>query len=102
MRDLVERAQRGDHDAFDELAARVGPDLYRLAVAVIGPDGAGDATQDARLNVDQRTVVTLHYQLDLPIREVARTLAIPDGTVKSRLNAALVALRRSLGDPADG
>jgi RNA polymerase sigma-70 factor (ECF subfamily) len=176
MRDLIDRAQRGDHDAFDELAARVGPDLYRLAMAVIGPDGAADATQDAllrawrelptlrdrdafpawtrrilvnrcrdmvrarrgvrllsldvapaiagggpvdvdhapgvdrstdlrsavaRLNVDQRAVVALHYQLDLSIRDVARTLAVPDGTVKSRLSAALVALRRSLEDPAD-
>ena len=176
MRDLVDRAGRGDHGAFDELAARVGPDLYRLAVAVIGPDGAADATQDAllrawrelpalrdrdafpawtrrilvnrcrdivraqrgvrvlsldlapaiadgasvyvdhapgvdrstdlrravaRLNVDQRAVVALHYQLDLPIRDVARTLSIPDGTAKSRLNAALAALRRSMEDPAD-
>jgi RNA polymerase sigma-70 factor (ECF subfamily) len=45
--DLVRRAQRGDHDAFDELVDRHAPKLYRLAVAVIGPALAPDATQDA-------------------------------------------------------
>jgi RNA polymerase sigma-70 factor (ECF subfamily) len=54
------------------------------------------------LGHDQRTVVGLHYALGLPISEIARTLAIPDGTVKSRLSAALTALRRELGGPADG
>lgn len=47
--DLVRRAQRGDHDAFDELVDRHAAGLYRLAVAVIGPAEAADATQDALL-----------------------------------------------------
>ena len=182
MRDLVERAQRGNHDAFDELVERHGRELYRLAIAVIGIDGAADVTQDAlirawrelptlrdpdaflawtrrilvnrcrdvvrarsgvriislesamkpdtggsqdglplvgdpapelhqsadlraaveRLRHDQREVIALHYAVGLPINEVARTLAIPDGTAKSRLNAALASLRRALAEPADG
>src|SRR5688572_25391381 len=47
MRALVERAQRGDHEAFDQLARLYGPELYRLAVAVIGAGAAPDVTQDA-------------------------------------------------------
>jgi DNA-directed RNA polymerase specialized sigma24 family protein len=52
-----------------------------------------------QLTVDQRTLLALHYALDLSIREVARTLGVPEGTAKTRLNAALVALRRSLSEP---
>ena len=150
---------------------RHATELYRLAVAVIGPAAAADATQDAlvrawrelptlgdperfapwlrrilvnrcrdlaradgrrvrqvpidavtdglpasadvtaasdrradleravaRLPVEQRAVLALLYFAGLPIREVALTLDIPEGTAKSRLNAGLVALRRSLGD----
>ena len=48
------------------------------------------------LSVDQRAVVGLHYLADLTLPDVAATLGIPVGTVKSRLNAALVVLRRRL------
>jgi RNA polymerase sigma-70 factor, ECF subfamily len=50
------------------------------------------------LTVDQRAVIALHYLADLSLPEVAAILAIPQGTAKSRLNAALVVLRRRLGD----
>ncbi|OGB99695.1 hypothetical protein A2V82_01115 [candidate division KSB1 bacterium RBG_16_48_16] len=43
----------------------------------------------------QREVIVLHYQHDLTYGEIARILEIPQGTVKSRLNAALESLRRS-------
>ena len=52
----------------------------------------------ARLSIDQRTLLALHYAADLSLREVAATLGIPTGTAKSRLNAALVDLRRQLGE----
>jgi RNA polymerase sigma factor (sigma-70 family) len=52
----------------------------------------------ARLTIDQRAVVALHYLADLTVPEVATILGIPTGTAKSRLNAALVVLRRRLGD----
>jgi RNA polymerase sigma-70 factor, ECF subfamily len=51
-----------------------------------------------RLTIDQRTVLALHYAADLSLREVAATLGIPNGTAKSRLNAALIELRRQLGE----
>jgi RNA polymerase sigma-70 factor (ECF subfamily) len=40
-----------------------------------------------------RAIVVLHYFLGLPLTEVAATLGIPVGTVKSRLNRALVQMR---------
>lgn len=56
------------------------------------------AVEDALgvLPVAQRAVIVLHYLVGLPLREVAETLAIPEGTVKSRLSVALVALRGQL------
>jgi len=41
-----------------------------------------------------RLVVVLHYIQDLPIKEVAKTLEISEGTVKSRLYRAREKLLR--------
>ena len=48
QRDLVERAQRGDRDAFDVLAAASIDQLYNLAQLMLAdPDLASDAVQEA-------------------------------------------------------
>jgi RNA polymerase sigma-70 factor (ECF subfamily) len=47
-----------------------------------------------RLPVEQRAVVVMHYYLGLSLDEAAQALAIPPGTVRSRLNAALKTMRR--------
>jgi RNA polymerase sigma-70 factor (ECF subfamily) len=44
---LVERARAGDVAAFEQLAERSMPDLFRLAVAMVGEDDARDVTQEA-------------------------------------------------------
>jgi RNA polymerase sigma-70 factor (ECF subfamily) len=49
-----------------------------------------------RLKHEQREVVVLHYYLGLTAREVADTLGIPVGTVKSRLHYATETLRAAL------
>jgi RNA polymerase sigma-70 factor (ECF subfamily) len=49
-----------------------------------------------RLTVDQRTVLVLTYYLDLPIAEAAAVIGIPTGTMKSRLNRAISALRATV------
>ena len=52
----------------------------------------------ARLPIDQRAVMVVHYYLDLPLSKAAQILDIPVGTAKSRLHHGLVALRQSVRD----
>jgi RNA polymerase sigma-70 factor (ECF subfamily) len=64
--------------------------------ATIGADDADAGMQDrdligtalARLDADHRVVLALRYHRDLTVDEIARLLAIPAGTVKSRLHHA--------------
>jgi RNA polymerase sigma-70 factor (ECF subfamily) len=51
-----------------------------------------------RLDAHGRAIVVLHYYLGLPLTEVAVTLGIPIGTVKSRLHRALGEMRLAI-DP---
>jgi RNA polymerase sigma-70 factor (sigma-E family) len=60
----------------------------------LGADHIIDAVR--RLPRDRRDVVLLRYYLDLPEAEIARTLNIAPGTVKSRLHRALHDLREGL------
>lgn len=56
----------------------------------------------ARLPVEQRLVVSLHYGEGFGIDEIARGHGLPPGTVKSRLFAAREALKTQLeGDDHD-
>jgi RNA polymerase sigma-70 factor, ECF subfamily len=69
------------------------------AAAVVPPisvDGLAVAAALAGLPRRHRQVVVLHYLLDLPVQEVARQLALPVGTVKSRLARARSALAMQL------
>jgi len=169
QRALVERARRGEHDAFTELARDAVTRLDQVARLVLrDPELARDAVQEAlirawrdlprlrdperfdawlhrltinacldlvrrrrrrpieveispidpptvadasaaiadrdlvdaamgRLDPDTRAVVVLHYFLGLPLTEVAATLGIPIGTVKSRLHRALGEMRIAIG-----
>jgi RNA polymerase sigma-70 factor (ECF subfamily) len=168
-RDLVERARRGDHDAFAVLAGAAIPRLDGAAwLMTRDTDLAMDAVQNTlvrawrdlpalrdpdrfdawlyrllmhactdeirrsrrhRLDVDigawpiepavddpssavadrdelergfnhlapeERAVIVLHHFLDLPLPDVASTLQIPLGTVKSRLYRGLREMRAVL------
>jgi len=53
-----------------------------------------------RLDPLLRETVALHYFQDLTLREVSEVLAVPRGTVKSRLNRALASLRTALEQEA--
>src|ERR1051325_2905456 len=167
-RELVERAGRGDHDAFTELATAAAPRLDAAARLILrDPELARDAVQNTlvrawrdlpglrdpdrftpwlhRLTVNAcldvarrrqrrsieveltpiampsvadataefadreliddalrqlepefRAVVVLHYFLGMPLQDVAVSMRIPVGTVKSRLHRALRTMRVTL------
>ena len=165
--ELVARAQEGDREAFEEIAASVVRRLYGTATLIIrDPDAASDAVQETlisvwqdlpslrdpnlfdgwlnrilvrscykairgrqrsrievqvievdapvssdehrvdsldqierafrRLTSEHRTVLVLHHRLGLQQDEMAESLGIPVGTVKSRLHRATAALRAAL------
>jgi RNA polymerase sigma factor (sigma-70 family) len=170
QRELVERAKRGDADAFTQLVRVSAPRLAGVAGLILrDPDRAKDAVQDAlvaawkdmgalrdpdawdawlrrltvracyrsaikerrrmrfevavipaedsirlpdasadvadrdwvlaelgRLDIHQRSVIALHYYLDLPMREVAAILGIPFGTAASRLHRGLEVMRTAM------
>ena len=52
-----------------------------------------------RLSPDHLAVLALHYSIGLSIGETADALGLRAGTAKSRLNAALAAMRRQIADP---
>jgi len=68
------------------------------------PDDAAEAAEIDRavwtavqaLTPEQRAVVAMRYYLDLSEGEMAASLQVPAGTVKSRLHAARNALRKLL------
>jgi RNA polymerase sigma factor (sigma-70 family) len=165
QRGLVERARRGDHDAFTTLARGAATPLDQAARLILrDPELARDAVQEAlirawrdlpglrdpdrfdawlhrltvnvcldqtrrrrrraievelsptdapavsdmasaladrdlveeamrRLDEGGRAIVVLHYFLGMPLTEVAVSLRIPVGTVKSRLHRALGEMR---------
>ena len=70
-------------------------------------DGTGDLAFDLaerdqlergfrRLDLDQRAVLVMHYYLGFSLDETAVVLAVPSGTVRSRLHRAIAAMRSAL------
>lgn len=166
--DLVRRAQCGEHEAFDMLAAAAYDRLFAVADRILrdtehsrdadqpalmrawqdvrglrDPDrwdawlhrllinacydrarrrrsrptevhlqpleraAFGDAVADVadcdqlergfrRLPVEQRAVLILHHNLGLRLPEIAVTLGVPEGKVRSRLHYATLAMRAAL------
>jgi RNA polymerase sigma-70 factor, ECF subfamily len=78
------------------MAARRSGEVRRARgtdeVAETSGDNVDIARALASLPVGQRQVVVLHHLLDLPVDEIASTLGVPVGTVKSRLSRARLAL----------
>ena len=79
----------------------------RLAARWPGGSAAGDSPEDRvlalalaagmdALPLAQRQVLTLRFYADLPVRDIAAALEVPEGTVKSRLHAAVASLRERL------
>lgn len=73
---------------LDDEMSVAARDQFRAA---LDRDEVGRALQ--ALPVEQRTVVVLRFWRDLPLEEIADRLALPLGTVKSRLHYGLRAMR---------
>jgi RNA polymerase sigma-70 factor (ECF subfamily) len=52
----------------------------------------------AGLDPDKRAVVVMHYYLGMPLPDVAASLGVPVGTVKSRLHRSLALMRIAVED----
>jgi len=79
VRDITDELGLAGRDPFETSNAR---DAVARALAV--------------LNDDQRVTVALRFWGDLTVPEIADRMHVREGTVKSRLHYALVALRREI------
>ena len=64
----------------------------------VGPEHVAIVAALARLDLNERIVVVLHYLADLSTAAIAAELGIPEGTVKSRLSRARGQLAGLLDD----
>jgi RNA polymerase sigma-70 factor (ECF subfamily) len=77
---------------LDGAASEPAADPHKEAIARLALAPAFE-----RLTPDQRIVVVLRYWRDLSVDEIAERLAVPAGTVKSRLHYALKSMRDAMG-----
>jgi RNA polymerase sigma factor (sigma-70 family) len=92
------RTQAAERRAFDRLAAQESTESRGC-----GADAASAALFDAHvaqvlrnLPRSQRTVVALHYLLDMSVADVAARLEMAEGTVKTHLHRARETMRTAL------
>lgn len=64
-----------------------------------GPDRVAVVAALRGLSEVQRRVVVLHYLYEQPVADIAASLGMPVGTVKSHLHRARAALAATLGEP---
>jgi len=84
---MVDLADAGEVESADVFGSMLAHDEVAAAVARLAPD--------------HRIVIALRFWRDLTLEQVAETLDLPLGTVKSRLHYALRALRTELGGSND-
>lgn len=94
--DLVRHRQRTPATQLDGREPPAEP------VAPNAADSTGERLRTAvrRLDLDHRVVVELHYLEGLTVPEISGAVAVPVGTVKSRLHHARRRLRAVLTDRA--
>jgi len=88
------------HDRLVSEADRALPPSALLEASAAGGDDDRLATALAELHPDQREALLLHALAELSYLEIAEALAIPIGTVRSRISRACAALRNELESPA--
>jgi RNA polymerase sigma-70 factor (ECF subfamily) len=98
------RRQDRNKDELDEMSGNVNGATLDSPLRGVQPDRALQGIQmeqilhDAIASLDEehRTVVVLRDVEDLSIEEICAITDLPDGTVKSRLHRARLALRKKL------
>ncbi|MYT71305.1 sigma-70 family RNA polymerase sigma factor [Streptomyces sp. SID8367] len=119
---LLERAAKGEEAPRDVsawaavVASNLAMDWHRAKrrqerlgerLAALRQEDARDAADSRVLSLavaqgldqlpdQQRQVVVLRFYADLPVRDIAAELGVPEGTVKSRLHTAVRMLRARL------
>jgi RNA polymerase sigma factor (sigma-70 family) len=78
-------------EALDDAYEMPGADSHGATIARLTLEPAF-----GRLSPEQRIIVVLRFWRDLPIEEIAERLALPAGTVKSRLHYAIETLRAAI------
>lgn len=91
-RAAVLRTRKGKETALED-----APEIARTAAAPGDSEAGTGAEEWSRMTGDlsdaQRAVVTLFYYEDMALKDVARVLDMPEGTVKTHLSRARAALR---------
>ncbi len=100
------RTQGAERRAFDRLAIQATTHPHPHSDSVDG--GSSPVLFDAHLAEalrdlprSQRSVVALHYLLDMSVVDVAAHLGIAEGTVKTHLHRARESMRTALGASPD-
>jgi len=91
----IDELRRARHRAFEvELLDTHHPAVADSAIAVADRDALERGFR--RLDPEKRSLIVLHYYLDLPLPEIAAAMRLPEGTVKSRLHRARASMRAAL------
>ena len=106
----LHEAEEVVQEAFTRAAARWSRlrdyDVPEAWVRLRPPSAVPGASDEAlalvealrTLPIRQRQVLVLHYLVDLPVDQVAHTLRMPEGTVKSLLSRGRQMLASKLGE----
>jgi RNA polymerase sigma-70 factor, ECF subfamily len=89
----ADRARKLRHQA--KALLRMGPPPEAAAFSV---ETLALVQALSTLSVRQRKAIILHHLVGMPVEEVARTMAVPAGTVKSLLSRGRRALAATLGE----
>jgi RNA polymerase sigma-70 factor (ECF subfamily) len=103
-RDVVERAKRGDADAFETLARNALPGCYAVCLAITGRhEDAMDATQEALIRA-WRQLPTLRdtARAEPWLRAIAANAARDIVRARSRVRAVPIELAAEVADPTPG
>lgn len=95
VRSCIDELRRGRRMSLDvELLELHHPTSADTSATVADRDALERGFR--RLDPEQRALIVLHYYQGLPLEDLAATLRLPLGTVKSRLSRARTALRAAV------